>query len=177
MQARKEKEKAWSDAHQTVKERWEDTPTKFDSEEEEEVTLPPQSPPHVTPPPFSDIASRKMGIAIGECLSKQTWTWTGSTVVLPLQPHLVLVTFNSKGMNAFPMFTEFTYLPGVSQVPPGSVAATTVVAMMARPSSATSGGTVPPPKKALFAILGVSSWYVSRAACPPCSFCSSYLRT
>jgi hypothetical protein len=95
MQARKEKENPRSAAYQATKERGEDTPPpKFDEEEEEKVTPPPQSPTCVTPPPFSGIADRKVRIAIDECRSKQTQTWTGSMVVLPLRPHLVPVTFN-----------------------------------------------------------------------------------
>jgi hypothetical protein len=60
MRAWKQKEKARSAARRVVKEWREDTPTQSSSsskEEEGEVTLPPQSSPHITPPPFSDIAS------------------------------------------------------------------------------------------------------------------------
>jgi hypothetical protein len=65
-----EEETAWSVAHREAKEWGEDTPTEswssYEEEEEGEITLPPLSSPHKTPPPFSDVATRQVGATVGE---------------------------------------------------------------------------------------------------------------
>jgi hypothetical protein len=116
-----------------------------------------------------------MGISIGEHRPNQTRTGTRPPTGLPHQPHLVSVTSDSKTMSIFPVVMEFNHLPGVSQVPLGSVAATATVTVMA-----SSRETVPPPKKARFSFLGVSSGYVCRVTCSSHDFLlllSSYLNS
>jgi hypothetical protein len=75
------------------------------------VTLPLESPPRTTPPPFSYLIGRQVGITIGEHQPKWTWIRIGSSVSLPQQPHLVLVTSNSKGASVLLMLTKLTHLP------------------------------------------------------------------
>jgi hypothetical protein len=65
----------------------EDTPTKSRSsseeEEEGEISLPPFSSLHITPPPFSDIVSRQLGATVDERQLKRTQTGTRLSTNLP----------------------------------------------------------------------------------------------
>jgi hypothetical protein len=66
---------------------------------------PPLSPPHVNPPPFSDIADQQVGISMGVRRPKRTQTGTEPSASSPLQPHLMLVPFDSMGMSIAPVLT------------------------------------------------------------------------
>jgi hypothetical protein len=87
--ARKERKQAWSAVHRAVKQLGEDTPTKSESldevGEEGEVTPPPQSLLHITPPPFSNITGQHVRFTVGEHRSKRHQTGTEPSVSLPQQ--------------------------------------------------------------------------------------------
>jgi hypothetical protein len=173
----KERKQAQSTTHLVVREQGEDTPAESNSSTEEEkvgeVTPPPLSPPCVTLRSFCDIASRQVGIMVGEPRPKRGRTWTGSSVSLPQQPRLMPVSSDSKGMSILPTLKELTHLSWISQVSLSSAAA---MAMMAGFSSSCPGGTKHPPKRAHFgALMWVSYPYAHGAAYPLHGFCSSSL--
>jgi hypothetical protein len=76
-----------------ARERGEDTLTELESSDEEE-----EEEGEITPPPlFSDVVSQQVGITVGVRQLKRTRTRIGSSIGLPQQPRLAMVSPNSGG--------------------------------------------------------------------------------